>query len=291
MQKLTFSIGVSLVLCFFIIQTAFSPALLSNSLLWKIEGPDPHQTSYLFGTIHALCPEDFYLTDILKEKLASSEKLIMEINLREVNTLAVDLSIMTMDSNQKLSDVLEASTYEKLKAYLANHSGVNISFYDRLRPIFLSSVLLPILLDCPPQSVENMLLQAAEAQNIHVAGLETLGDQLQILSEVPMDIQIQFLRETLDDTAKAKSELRELISLYNQELINQLYELIQESEFQKYEYALLTNRNENWIPKMKTAMDSSSVFFAVGAGHLAGERGVIRLLQKAGYTLSPLSLH
>lgn len=291
MSKITSGICGALTLCFILFQSALSPATLSNSLLWKIEGPEPHQTSYLFGTIHAICPDDFYLTEAIKEKLASSQRLVMEINLEEVNLSAVQSSMMTMDDNKRLEDVLGAGPYKKLKDYLLSNSGIDISYYNRLKPIFLSSIMLPVLLGCPPQSVENLLLQEAKAKNIKVAGLETLSHQLQILSEVPLDVQVQFLQDTMNDLPLAKSELRELIRLYNQELIDQLYELIRESDFQKYEYALLTNRNENWIPKMKTAMDSSSVFFAVGAGHLGGERGVIRLLQKEGYTLSPIQLN
>jgi hypothetical protein len=53
----------------------------------------------------------------------------------------------------------------------------------------------------------------------------------------------------------------------------------------------LKNRNENWIPVMAVMMKKRPVFFAVGAGHLAGDNGVIKLLRKAGYTLTPVSVH
>jgi uncharacterized protein YbaP (TraB family) len=46
---------------------------------------------------------------------------------------------------------------------------------------------------------------------------------------------------------------------------------------------LLDRRNRNWIPVMESAMKNSSTFFAVGAGHLAGNQGVLELLRKQGY--------
>jgi uncharacterized protein YbaP (TraB family) len=55
-----------------------------------------------------------------------------------------------------------------------------------------------------------------------------------------------------------------------------------------YENLLLVNRNKNWIPVMEKAMTAQSNFFAVGAGHLPGNDGVINLLRKAGYTVSPV---
>ena len=36
-------------------------------------------------------------------------------------------------------------------------------------------------------------------------------------------------------------------------------------------------------------MQSKSCFIAVGAGHLAGENGLINLLKKQGYTVEPIS--
>ncbi len=51
---------------------------------------------------------------------------------------------------------------------------------------------------------------------------------------------------------------------------------------------LLYNRNRNWVNKMETLMPEKSVVIAVGAGHLPGEFGVIKLLRKAGYKVEPV---
>ena len=36
---------------------------------------------------------------------------------------------------------------------------------------------------------------------------------------------------------------------------------------------------------MEKAMQAKPTFFAVGAGHLGGEKGVLNLLKKQGYTV------
>jgi uncharacterized protein YbaP (TraB family) len=51
----------------------------------------------------------------------------------------------------------------------------------------------------------------------------------------------------------------------------------------QYADLLLYRRNENWIPVMSRMMREKPTFFAVGAGHLGGDRGVVALLRKAGY--------
>ena len=48
---------------------------------------------------------------------------------------------------------------------------------------------------------------------------------------------------------------------------------------------LVYSRNRNWLTLMPTIMKDKSTLFAVGAGHLGGERGVLALLRQAGFTV------
>ena len=57
----------------------------------------------------------------------------------------------------------------------------------------------------------------------------------------------------------------------------------------QYEDILLNNRNYNWVEKLKKLMPGKSLVVAVGAGHLPGDKGVINLLRKAGFTVTPIA--
>ena len=48
---------------------------------------------------------------------------------------------------------------------------------------------------------------------------------------------------------------------------------------------LIYSRNDNWMKQMPEIMKQKGTFFAVGAGHLPGERGLLAQLKKAGYTV------
>ena len=63
----------------------------------------------------------------------------------------------------------------------------------------------------------------------------------------------------------------------------------EEGGIEGYEDVLLYTRNKNWIPIMSEQMSTNKTFFAVGAGHLGGKDGVIDLLKKEGFKLTPLS--
>ena len=51
------------------------------------------------------------------------------------------------------------------------------------------------------------------------------------------------------------------------------------------EAALIDDRNADWLTKMPAIMAQKPTLFAVGAGHLPGDKGVLNLLRKAGYTV------
>ena len=54
---------------------------------------------------------------------------------------------------------------------------------------------------------------------------------------------------------------------------------------------LLVKRNKNWIPKIEQLIQQKTCFIAVGAGHLAGENGILELLRKQGFTVEPISIN
>ena len=51
---------------------------------------------------------------------------------------------------------------------------------------------------------------------------------------------------------------------------------------------ILDDRNERWVPIITEAVQSAPTFIIVGAGHLIGEKGLLSLLKKEGYILSPI---
>jgi uncharacterized protein YbaP (TraB family) len=46
------------------------------------------KTSYLYGTIHMICADDYFLSEKVK-KVESSDKLVLEVNLSDPAELAV----------------------------------------------------------------------------------------------------------------------------------------------------------------------------------------------------------
>jgi uncharacterized protein YbaP (TraB family) len=55
--------------------------------------------------------------------------------------------------------------------------------------------------------------------------------------------------------------------------------------FDEMNAALLVGRNQDWEPKIAALVENKDVVLAVGAAHLSGEDGVLRSLERAGYSV------
>lgn len=63
------------------ISTGFEPLYLEKSLLWEISGNGLEHSSYLFGTIHQICNEDFIWLPYMQAVFDRSAELVMEMDL------------------------------------------------------------------------------------------------------------------------------------------------------------------------------------------------------------------
>jgi uncharacterized protein YbaP (TraB family) len=83
-----------------------------------------------------------------------------------------------------------------------------------------------------------------------------------------------------------------MLEIYRQGNIDALYEMMMDPKYGMNDYAneLLNNRNKNWILKIVKESNETPAFYAVGAGHLGGEQGVIALLRKEGFKVVPVIL-
>ena len=72
-----------LLLVVFCGSTTYAQKQTSNSLLWEISGNGLQQPSFLFGTIHMICKEDFLLSETAKQKFNSSKQVYLELDMDE----------------------------------------------------------------------------------------------------------------------------------------------------------------------------------------------------------------
>jgi uncharacterized protein YbaP (TraB family) len=134
------------------------------------------------------------------------------------------------------------------------------------------------------------LVELAGKQKSEVIGLETLEEQMAIFDTIPYKDQVKMLLTLIDSLPQARKEFKDLIALYKSENISELYQMTLKSEFgmESNQDIMLFDRNKKWISRIQKLIADKPTIFAVGAAHLGGEKGVIALLRKEGYTLRPI---
>lgn len=258
---------------------------LEKALLWKISGNGLTQPSYLFGTIHATC--DATLDAATLKALEETKQLYLEIDMDDPMLQMQMMQGMTMKNGVTISSLVSEEEFVVIDEFLQKNIGMSAKMINTFKPFMLNSMLLPKLLDCEFQSVEMELMKVTKAQNEEVYGLETIGDQLQVFDKIPYQDQVnELLKTAKSDLSKEKAEMKKIMDVYKTKDIEKMLVVMDESEntiSADNKDVLLVNRNRNWIPVIEKVIKSTPTFFGVGAAHLAGDDGVIKLLRKQGY--------
>ena len=269
-----------------------------NALLWKINGNGLENPSYLYGTIHLIPKKDFFLTPSTKEAFKAAERVAFEINMEEMNDMTMIFSLMgkiMMEDGKRLSDLLTDEEY-KLVDKTFSEKGMPLMMLERIKPMFLTvfasddASLENGGMDENTMSYEMEFMNMANSAEMEMAGLETIDFQLSMFDSIPYEAQAKMLVETLKSPDDGSDQFDEMVNMYKSQNINAMQKMIEgDSEgVGDYEELLLTNRNKNWIPLIDKMAKEKTTFFAVGAGHLGGENGVVSLLREAGFILTAI---
>lgn len=290
------------VFCFFLMlagfitgksQTGTKP--LQKSLLWEISGNGLTKPSYLYGTIHMICKDDASLGDSLIAAIQRCDRVYFEVDMDNLLEMITALKDFKMRDDTTLADLLSKEDYEKVKEYMESKGGpLPFSKLETYKPMLASSLLMESGIGCEESvAMEQLILEEAKKNKKRVEGLETMSYQASIFDSIPYKLQAEQLLKYVNDDgsrSQADKQFEEMIEAYKAQDIEKLGEYVKDDDsgLGNYEDILIYNRNRNWVQKLKTLMSEKSLTIAVGAGHLAGEKGLIKLLRKEGYTVRPV---
>jgi uncharacterized protein len=263
----------------------------SNSLLWEISGIGLQQPSYLFGTIHMICKKDFFLSDVAKEKFTSSKQIYLELDMDDPQLQVNMMRLMQLPAGESLKSKFGEKSSSKLDSFLNKEMSMRLAVFDRFKPMMLMSLIAQRILSCTEmESYEMSFVKMASQQKKELLGLERIDDQIAVFDAIPDSAEIRSIMNMIGNIDEQKVEFNRMVAFYRNQDLKALYKLMIESpEMLGSQELLLDRRNQHWIPVMESAMKKSPTFFAVGAGHLPGNKGVIELLRKQGYRVTAIN--
>lgn len=273
-----------------IISICLAPSLQAqNSILYKVEGNNI-QPSYVFGTVHMLPKEDFFIEEKVKKAFSESNLIVMELDMDDPSMQTEAMKYAMLAGDDSLKNHMTEAEYNILDDYFTSKMGVGMAGFVKMKPFVVSSTVMMAHLGQNMASFESTFVQMAKNQEKEIKGLETIAFQMAIFDAQPYEEQIDQVIEMLQEEGGISGYFDKIISAYKTQDITVLYESLNEffKEDEAFKEKMLDERNQNWIPQIGEFSKNTSVFYAVGAGHLGGEEGIIYLLKKAGYTVTPV---
>ena len=284
---------------------------LKAQLLYKISGKGLTEPSYIVGTYH-LAPASF-VDSIpgIRQAMDNCQQVYGELamdKMLDADSVAIMQKALLLPDGMTIDKLLSADEMGRLNAYMKEVMGMDMNHplvgqqMNKMSPVALSTTLtmLSFAKKSPTTDLQNLLDQyfqkEALAQGKIVGGLETMAFQTQVLysgkslerqKELLMCLvdNAKFMGEMVNGVIKAffAQDLEAIKTAIDMKLNNSCDSTPEEDA------ELIDNRNANWLTKMPGIMASKPTLFAVGAGHLPGEKGVLNLLRQAGYTVEPVS--
>jgi hypothetical protein len=92
--------------------------------LWEILGNGLVKPSYLYGTIHLICGNDYFLSDKTQKAFANSDNLVLEVNLSDPNDMAAAQQLA--HGKEPLKTILSAKQYNDLDVLLQKRTGMTV---------------------------------------------------------------------------------------------------------------------------------------------------------------------
>lgn len=259
---------------------------LENSLLWEITGKGLTKPSYIYGTIHMMCENDFRMPEKVTNALDKTEKLIFEIDYNDPNEMT-DMQKAAVPGTL-LSKTLNSSQYTLVDSILKLKAKIPLKAMDQYSLSTVYSIAISKTLPCATtKSYEMEFIKLAKQKKIATGGLETTKAQMEYLQKAyPDSIMVKHI-SLFDDY---KTMFTAAIKAYKEENLQEVADKMNDKKFNPEETNrwILKTRNTNWVGKMPAMMTKQVTFFAVGAAHLPGKKGILALLKAQGYTVKPV---
>lgn len=264
-----------------------------SSMLWKIERDDLEHPTYVLGTMHLIGKEYFHFPEKLEKLVINSKQLIMELDGLPDAAAAADL--MRLPDSVRLVDYFSEAEMTLLYGFAEVEMKMTKDMFDmtfgRMKPFLLLQLITQKQFEGETESFELTLMNLAKKHKIESIGLETIEQQIGFFDAIPMTDLANIITSYFENADSLKEQTTLMQQVYRSGNLDSLARFMVESspELMEFEDILLTNRNINWVPKVIDLIFKKSSFIAVGAAHLAGENGLLTLLRKEGFKVTPIA--
>ncbi len=272
----------------------FTLSLDAKSLLYKVSSAG--SSIYILGSIHLAKPELYPLDSAINEAYSKSDVLVVELDAESRAAMTVMQDAMrtlgVYPKGRTLQSELSVTTYRELERY-TQQRGIPLESLEHMRPwVVMLQLSMAEMLRMgydPELGIDKHFLDRAKKEKKAVVALETIEEQMALLSRDDRAYQEKLLRYTLASMGEMEPMLNVLFTSWKNgdaEAIEKLFLLAMQDDagLEDVYDDLVTRRNYKMAEKIEAFLGTGRDYFVVvGAGHVVGREGIIDLLKKRGY--------
>lgn len=289
---------VVLIRCVAVLLSVLSTSpVMAQTSVWKVSnGTD---NIYLGGTIHVLKPSDYPLPVEFNQAYEAADRLILETDIRaaqEPQGQQQIMQAMQARPEEAVDRVLTPHTYSKLMRTFGQY-GLSLS---SMRQFKVSMMMITLTLaemsrlGINQTGVDEFFLQRAVDDGMAVGELESFGDQIQFIADMGKGNEERFVTMSLTELTETETMMEAMVASWRSGDMASLTTIFVEDMQKNYPVIyqqLMVERNNNWVPNIEKLFNQPGTeLVLVGVGHIPGESGLIRQLEKRGYRVEPLLL-
>lgn len=274
-------------------------------LLWKVSGNGLDRPSYVIGTHHLapLSVKDSIAN--LQQAIDQTEQVYGEIVMDDANNPEILMKMqqaMMLPADTMLKSFYTQAQYDTIAAVVKNYMGVDLALFDKLKPATITTQLSVALAMKslkgfnPQEQLDTWFQKQARQAGKKVGSLETIDMQINVLyNSQTLMRQALLLYCTATHIEQGVDQSLRMNQAYMKQDLDELLAIIEEKMGDACDSTpeeistLIYGRNANWACQFPSIMKQSPTLFVVGAGHLPGPQGLLKLLQKQGYTVEAMN--
>jgi hypothetical protein len=266
--------------------------------LWKVTAEGSERIIYVGGSIHILTEEDHPLPAAFEKAYRASDELVLEIaTSKEPGSDTLALQKGMYGKKGKISDDLSPDMYEKLIEYLKD-VGLPKTAMDGFRP-WMASMTISIteimkLGGRPDLGVDTFFESKAIEDKKIISSLETTDFQIGLFTNLSKEDQEKMLLSTLKEVENIENDFPKMVKAWREGDDSMVEQIINDSMVgsPNFREELLDKRNVNWAKKINDFMKGDrDKMVIVGAAHLVGEKGLVKLLRDSGLKVERWNSH
>lgn len=286
------------------LQAQAEEIVFGDANLFRIEqeGVAP---SYLFGTMHLTDPRVRSMDATSRAAMNEADTIVIETTelLDETRAqLALmskpELTMFTGDA--RLSDWLDDDEKALVEEGLSAR-GMRLALIDRMKPWIVNGLLsIPACeMDRKHTGVEILditIARHAQEEGKTLVGLETIIEQMSAVASLPMEDHVDGLVESLRLGSMLDDVIETMIAIYLEDRPGMIWPFLRTvqpdggnpSGYAHFQEVMIDQRNATMIERATPLLKQGGAFIAVGALHLPGEKGLAKMAQDAGFTVTPI---